>query len=92
MGPHNFVKTIVRCRSHRCESNEFCLRVDTEVPPPIRCAPGGGGGSGSPTLGGMGPCPCAARVEIHDLQQRVMDLLRRGRGEWIRLGAVIVEV
>jgi hypothetical protein len=92
MGPHNYVKTIVRCRSHRCQSPEFCLRVDVEVSKPLRCPPGGGGGSGGSTLGGLGPCPCGQRLDIKELQRRVQELLHRGRGEWIHAGAVIVDL
>jgi hypothetical protein len=90
VGPHNFVKTIVRCATHRCTYAVFCLRVEREVPEPLRCSPGGGGGGGT-TLGSLAPCTCT-RVNVADLQRRVNDLLRRGGlGEWIRQGAVVVD-
>jgi hypothetical protein len=47
---------------------------------------GGEGGAGAPDW------PCGGRFEIADLGRRLADALRRGRGEWVRWGAVVIEV
>lgn len=69
----------------------MCVRVEAEVPGPLRCAPGGGsiGGGGA---GDVPDCPCGGRFDIADIARRVADALRRGRGEWVRRGAVVIEV
>jgi hypothetical protein len=88
--PHNYVTTIVRCRHHQISSATFCLRVDREVPGRLRCNPAGGGGGS--TLGGLGPCPCTRDLDVAELQRRVNEELRRGIGEWVRRGAVVIEL
>lgn len=69
----------------------MCLRVEREVAEPLRCSPGGGSvgssGGGSPL-----DCPCGGHLDVAELSRRVAELLRRGVGEWIRRGAVVVEV
>lgn len=64
----------------------MCLRVEREVAEPLRCSPGGSSG-GSPL-----DCPCGGHLDVAELSRRVAELLRRGVGEWIRRGAVVVEV
>jgi hypothetical protein len=88
MGPHNYVSTEVRCRTHG-KSAQLCVPVDTEVPLPLRCPPGGG--SGGVTLGSLGPCSCISEIENSELVRRVRDALRGGIGEWIRNKAVVIE-
>jgi hypothetical protein len=90
VGPHNYVKAVVRCRDHRSSSATICLRVEREVPEPLRCSPGGGGGG--TTLGGFGPCPCTQSLTITELMRLVNEAMRRGLGQWIKLGAVVIEV
>ncbi|TCC43500.1 hypothetical protein [Kribbella sindirgiensis] len=90
MSPHNFVNVVVRCRDHHISSTTFCLRVHREVPDPLRCNPGGGGGGA--TLGGLGPCHCTHSLSIADLVRLVEDAMRRGLGQWIRLGAVEIVI
>lgn len=90
MGPHNWVTTIIRCARHRRDCASICVRVDREVPGELRCSPSGG------SVGGVGgvshlDCPCGGRFDTEDLGRRVADALRRGLGEWIRRGAVVIE-
>lgn len=90
MGPANWVTTIVYCTRHHRNCPPLCLRVDREVPEPLRCSPGGGGVGGG--VAAQPDCPCGGRFDIAELSRRVADALRRGLGEWIRRGAVVVEV
>lgn len=87
MGPHNFVHTILRCQRHHSDAS-LCVNVDREVPEPLRCTPGGGGGGS--ILGGLSPCTCGAGLDLGELRRRVAEAMRRGLGEWIRLGAVVI--
>jgi hypothetical protein len=90
VGPHNWVKTRIHCIRHNRDTSTICVHVDREVPEPLRCTPGGGsvgGGGGSSSL----DCPCGGKFDTLSLQGRVADALRRGLGEWIRLGAVVIE-
>jgi hypothetical protein len=87
MGPHNWVKTIVRCSRHNRELPPLCVRVEREVPEPLRCSPGGGSATAS---GAARPdCPCGGRLD--DLSRRVTDAMRGGLGQWVRRGSVVVE-
>lgn len=90
MGPHNWVKTVIRCTRHRKDCPAICVRVECEVPGPLRCSPGGGQVGAGP----VGPmdCPCGGSFDTSDLSRRVADALRRGLGEWLRRGAVVIEV
>ena len=91
VGPHNWVLTIIRCGRHRKDCPAICVRVEREVPGPLRCTPGGGsvGGGGGAS---QSDCPCSGRFDASDLGRRVADALRRGSGGWIRRGAVVIEV
>ncbi len=84
---HNWVNARLTCNDHRQERT-FCVRVDREVPEPLRCTPGGGGVSGGGTLTG---CPCSSGLTGSDLTRMVMDAIRRGWGRWVNLGAVVIE-
>jgi len=90
VGPHNWVTTIIRCVRHKRDTSTICVRVEREVPEPLRCSPGGGSVGGS---GGGSPldCPCGGKFDTSDLSRRVADALRRGLGEWLRRGAVVIE-
>lgn len=92
MGPHNWVLTIIRCSRHRKDYPAICVRVEREVPGPLRCTPGGGSAGGGGGGASQTDCPCSGRFDTSDLGRRVADALRRGAGEWIRRGAVVVEV
>lgn len=93
MGPHNWVTTTIRCARHHRDCATICVRVDREVPDPLRCSPGGGtvGGAGG---GATSPldCPCGGRFDTADLTRRVAEAMRRGLGEWVRRRAVVIEV
>lgn len=67
----------------------FCVQVDRNVPDPLRCARGGGGG-GPPEIrcaGCGGPC----FRDVAALKSSVEAALRRGWGPHIKAGAVEVE-
>lgn len=89
MGPHNWVSTVVRCQRHGNETGTFCLYVPQEVQGPLRCTPPGGGGGGGASS--VVACPCGTGLTVADLQRRVMDALRRGVGQWVKRGAVVVD-
>jgi hypothetical protein len=82
-----WVNTILRCRLHGRESS-FCVHVDREVPKPIRRQPQGGGSGGGGTLTG---CTCSSGLTGADLARMVTDAVRRGWGQWVKLGAVVLE-
>jgi hypothetical protein len=93
VGPHNWVRAIVHCTRHHQDCPPLCVRVEAEVPEPLRCSPGGGSpGVGGGAGGGSPDCPCGGRFDWSDLGRRVADALRRGRGEWVHRGAVVIEV
>lgn len=88
MGRHNWVTTILRCARHNRDST-LCVRVELEVPGPLRCQPGGGGGGGSG--GVLSPCPCGGGITPGDLQRRVSDAMLKALGRWLKQGAVVIE-
>jgi hypothetical protein len=65
--------------------------VDREVPPPLRCSPQGGSVGRGGGVVSAADCPCGGRFDNGDLGRRVADALRRGLGEWIRRGAVVID-
>lgn len=91
MGHPNFVNVELRCR---CGSNRtFCVRVDRNVPTPLRCAPGGGGGGGG---GRTDICCPRCRESCYDSAGALEHAVNReiGSGGWgkhQRAGAVILE-
>lgn len=89
MGPHNWVITVIHCRRHHKDCARICVRVDLEVPDPLRCTPSGGsvGGGGSAL-----DCPCGGRFDTAELGRLVAEAMRRGRGQWVKRGAVVIEV
>jgi hypothetical protein len=90
VGPHNWVRTILRCARHNTEAAPICLYVEREVPRELRCNPGGGGGGGGgvPTVAA---CPCGNSISVPDLQRRVAEALRHGTGQWMRRKAVVID-
>jgi hypothetical protein len=89
MGPDNWVTTVIRSDRHNRECPAICVRVDREVPLPLHCSPGGGNVGGETVS--ASDCPCGGRFDTGDLGRRVADALRRGLGEWIRRGAVVID-
>ena len=87
----NWVTTIIHCVRHNRDCPAICVRVDREVPGPLRCSPSGGSVGAAGPVGGL-DCPCNGRFDTSDLSRRVADALRRGLGEWIRRGGVVIEV
>lgn len=88
-GRDDFVKVHVRC--NRCGNvmEGWCVHVDRNVPEPLRCQPGGGGG-GAPEV----RCPnCQAPCfrDARELERVVAEEVSRGWGRHQRSGAVIVE-
>ena len=86
-----WVTTIIHCLRHNRDTVTLCVPVDRGVPPELRCTPSGGSAGGG---GGASPldCPCGGKFDTADLPQRVADAMRRRLGEWIRRGAVVIEV
>ncbi len=74
-----------RCR----EALHLCMPVPREVPQPIGCWPGPPSGS---VGDGMVRCSVCDRcmLSLSELQGRVEDATRRGWGEHIRHGAVVI--
>jgi len=90
VGPHRWVTTIIRCARHQRDCATICVRVDREVPGPLRCSPGGGSVGGGGSVSSL-DCPCCGRFDTADLARRVADAMRRGLGDWIRRRAVVIE-
>lgn len=87
MGPHNWVSTILRCKTHGTESGRICLHVPQEVQRPLRCTPPPGGGGVSNVVA----CACGNGMSVSELQRRVMDALRGGIGQWVQRRAVVID-
>jgi hypothetical protein len=77
------------------------VRVDSGVPPPLRCTPdggdagghgaGGGAGPGGGAGGGAPPCHCATTLTAGALADLVERSVRHGWGRWLEEGAVVVD-
>ncbi len=82
----NYVKSRLSCRHG--QSIDLCVPVEREVPPPLRCSPGGG------SLGGGQWSLCAVCTRLLKdslvLRELVNDQTRRGWGDHIRAGAVVI--
>lgn len=96
---HNaYVKVRPICR--RCQNAfEWCFRVEQNVPDPLRCPPGGapvgtGGGNGGGTDADLrcSVCDTPWAVGVSDLQRIVNEAIRRGWGEHVRNGAVVLQL
>ncbi len=88
MPPFNFVSVRIHCRCSEIAS--WCVRIDRNVPEPLRCTPRGGGGGGATAV----LCPrCGQRCfdSPADLEAATNAATRSGWGEWIREGAVVLE-
>ena len=86
----HFVTVIIRCHCGE-QITGWCVRVERNVPEPLRCVPrgGGGGGGGSTVI----PCPRghACFDSPRDLERATEATIRGGWGKWIHQGAVVVE-
>jgi hypothetical protein len=81
----------VRVRCKRCgHEMTWCVNVDRNVPEPLRCQPGGGGG-GRPSGIRCGECSAPSFRSVDDLRSAVAAALRRGWGPHVKAGAVEVE-
>jgi hypothetical protein len=83
----DYVKVEVYC--DRCrDAVSLCMPVPRNVPEPIACSPGGPSGS---VGDGMLRCGiCGGCMPLSELRQRVIDETRRGWGQHIRNGAVVI--
>jgi hypothetical protein len=86
--PPNYVKVLLRCRSHK-SSADLCVKVERGVPDPLRCTPGGpisGGSSGPPFCRQGNELLTAGR-----LGEAVNGLVRHGWSDYVRAGVVTIE-
>jgi hypothetical protein len=89
----DYVKVRLLC--DRCrKALDLCVQTQRKVPEPLECAPGGGvpGGGGG---GGGQDMSCAFcglpwHMDSSLLLERVNDATRRGWGEHMRDGAVVL--
>jgi hypothetical protein len=68
----------------------WCVRIDRNVPEPLRCVPRGGGAAG----GGGVRCPRCGRTcfnSIDDFERAVDSDARGGWGRHLREGVVVIE-
>jgi hypothetical protein len=81
----SFAKVLIQCR-HHTEYPVFCVRSNRNVPEPLACTPstGGSGGAGF-------PCTCFSSLRPGELESR-LDALTPPWGQWIRQGAVLIEI
>lgn len=90
MAHPSFVRVEVRCGACS-EILHWCVRVDRNVPEPLRCSPGGGVGSG----GGSGiRCPKCNRTCFDSpgaLERAVNKEVQGGWGRHQKTGAVVLE-
>lgn len=80
-----------------CEScqhvQKLCVLVHRNVPQRIACSPGGsivGGGGGNPFILSCPNCNLCWRITASEMQERVDDETRRGWGQHMRDGAVVL--
>lgn len=85
---HPFVKVRVVCDS--CEAEMiFCVRAPGNVPGPLRCAPGGGGGAGSVAI----TCGRCGHRCFLSAQQLLDAVARKAVPPWdshIRADAIVI--
>lgn len=78
----------------RCQHGmDLCVLVHRNVPQPIACSPGApisGGGGGNPYLLSCPACGLCWQMSASEMQERVNDKTRRGWGEHVRDGAVVL--
>jgi hypothetical protein len=82
-----FVNVIIRCRCG--EQQSWCVRVDRNVPEPLRCVPVGGGGGG-PSAIVCRRCGDRCFDSPHALERATEEAVRAGWGRWVPQSAVIL--
>ena len=89
-GKHVKVKLVCeRCR----HVMDLCVLVHRNVPQPIECSPGApisGGGGGNPFTLSCPSCGLSWQMSVSEMQDRVDDITRRGWGQHVRDGAVVL--
>jgi hypothetical protein len=85
----HFVNVIIRCRCG--EQQSWCVRVDRNVPEPLRCVPQGGGGGGGSSAIVCGKCSDRCFDSPRALERAIEEAVRGGWGRWERQGAVILD-
>ena len=90
-GQHVKVKLVCK----RCQHGmDLCVLVHRNVPQPIACSPGapisGGGGGVMPYTLSCPSCGLSWRMSVAEMQDRVDDVTRRGWGQHMREGAVVL--
>jgi hypothetical protein len=85
MATRNHALTEVVCR-HGTHLT-FCLAIERHVPESLACTPVSGSAAGSGT-----PCECFTNLDFADLQGRANDATRRGWGEWVSHGKIVIHV
>jgi hypothetical protein len=88
----DYVKVRLVC--DRCrEVVDLCVQVERNVPDPISCSPGGGPVGGAQSGGSSLSCSICGipwHLDVARLVERVNAETRRGWGEHIRDGAVVL--
>ena len=89
----DYVKVKLLC--DRCRDvMDLCVQVDRNVPEPLSCTPGGGRPVGGAPDGGSSMscsiCGMPWRMDLARLLERVNEETRRGWGEHVRDGAVVL--
>lgn len=67
----------------------FCVHVDRNVPDPLRCSPGRGGG-GAPEIR-CGGCSAPCFRHVQDLKRAVAAAVGGGWGPHVKRGAIEIE-
>lgn len=80
---HALTEVVCRHGNHL----KFCLAIARQVPEPLACTPASGSGAGSGT-----PCDCFTNLDFAELQRRANDATRRGWGEWVPQGAIVIHL
>ena len=88
--PEDLFNVSVHVRCGCGAVREFCVPTDRQIPGPLRCTlgpPGGRGGDGAIR------CPAGhdCGIGLSELRARALKELEQGRGEHVRMGAVVVE-
>lgn len=92
MPEQQYVKVKLICE--RCHQvMDLCVAVARNVPQPIACSPGApmsGGGGGQPFTLCCPSCAASWCMTVGQMQERVNEATRRGWGQHMRDGAVVL--
>lgn len=87
-----YVKVKLICE--RCHQvMDLCVPVARNVPQPIACSPGAplsGGGGGQPFTLSCPSCAASWCMTLGEMQDKVNDATRRGWGQHMKDGAVVL--